>query len=69
MAVQEAPPFTALTLVPDIDGPDSETNVTCIEAWGMCETACSAIVILLTVGRVQYIRWNVTRRNNSLFPR
>lgn len=34
MAVQEASPFTALSLVPDIDDPDAD--ITCLESWGEC---------------------------------
>lgn len=31
---QEAPPFTALTLVASSDGLDGDVGITCLEAWG-----------------------------------
>lgn len=39
MTTQEATPFTALSLVPEIDG--SECEVTCFESWGMYKISFS----------------------------
>lgn len=33
MTAQETTPFTALSLVPEVDGPESV--ITCFESWGM----------------------------------